>query len=278
MNQQMVTDVIGSPVFYSKRWIQTAFMNNMDRLLCYYSAAFTEIVPLHSLIKELIDAGACVSWKDKRRRNALHLLYEHQKERDTLDIVECTELLLNAKIDVNEVDDQRLNALQYINNHLTVSEENGMEEVIKKLFETGIKIEEGGFNELHFLIRNYSGHENLLDYVIQTSLTRNGVARINEKDEEGRTVLHYLGIYYKSDYIIDKLLKIEEIDSESRDQHGKTWMIYKQEQGDWTGFFKSLTSYALVGIVIVFVYKIIHIFPKQSIISLIFLTILLYRT
>ena len=120
--------------------------------------------------------------------------------------------------------------------------------------------------KLHFLIRNYSDHENLLDYVIQTSLKRNGVARINEKDDKGRTALHCLGMYYKSDGIIDKLLTSEEIDSESRDQYGKTWMIYKQEQGDWTGFFKSLISYALLGIIVIFVYKIIHNFRKESII------------
>ncbi len=200
MNHLAVTIIVDFPAFYKKRWIQTAFMKNMDRLL-YYGTTLSllpqELVPLHSLIKELIDSGAYVSRKDKRQRNALHLLYEHQNDRDTLDIVECTELLLNAKLDVNEVDDQRLNALQYINNHLLVSEENGMEEAIKKLFERGIKIEEGGFNELHFLVRNYSSHENLLDHVIQISLKRNGVARINEKDEEGRNVLHYLVVHYK---------------------------------------------------------------------------------
>ncbi len=101
--------------------------------------------------------------------------------------------VLNAKTDVNEVGDQRLNALQYINNHLTVNEENGMEEVIKKLFERGIKIEEGGFNELKKISQMNEKSRKFIGLRHSNILKRNGVARINEKDDKGRTVLHYLG-------------------------------------------------------------------------------------
>ena len=106
-------------------------------LLCRF---YTGKHSLHDQLKELIDAGASVFHKNERGRNALLLLCKHQINRvEKADLLRCIKLLLDAKIDVNEVDWNERNALQCIERYCWIHDTD-VDEIIKLLIERGIRI------------------------------------------------------------------------------------------------------------------------------------------
>jgi len=87
------------------------------------------------------------------------------------DLLRWIKLLLDAKIDVNEIDWNQRNALQYIQHYCRIHDPD-VDEIIKLLIERGIRIELSGFNKLHFLAHKYSSRETLLNEVIKISLQK----------------------------------------------------------------------------------------------------------
>ncbi len=122
---------------------------------------------LHDQLQELIDAS--VFHKNGKGRNEL---CKHQINRDEkADLLRWIKLLLDAKIDVNEIDWNQRNALQYIQHYCRIHDPD-VDEIIKLLIERGIRIELSGFNKLHFLAHKYSSRETLLNEVIKISLQK----------------------------------------------------------------------------------------------------------
>jgi len=231
-------------------------------LLCRF---YTGKHSLHDQLKELIDAGASVFHKNERGRNALLLLCKHQINRvEKADLLRCIKLLLDAKIDVNEVDWNERNALQCIERYCWIHDTD-VDEIIKLLIERGIRIELGGLNELHFLVLKYSSRETLLNEVIQISLERDGVTRINAKDQHERTVFHLLSEKCKNRDTVFKLLHIKEIDKGSMEWDEKMWLAkgfihVGQKLDDWSLYFKIFVGLTMIGLVLYYTYEPIRSF------------------
>lgn len=215
-------------------------------LLCQ---CYTGEHSLHDQLQELIDAGASVFHKNGKGRNALLLLHKHQINRDEkANLLRCIKLLLDAKIDVNEIDWNQRNALQYIQHYCRIHDPD-VDEIIKLLIERGIRIELSGFNELHFLVHKYFSRENLLNEVVQISLQKEGVTRINARDRHGRTVIYLLSEYCKDKDIVCNLLQIKGIETISRKWDEQTWLAKGSIHVglDWSDYFMIFFGLPMTG-------------------------------